>query len=84
MDESDDSLDEVVVEPKSYKGPHLNFPLTKPDLDMLINLFRKRKVSSSFFLFSHLGILIVLIYFFRLFLVQASCEICGWNIERGF
>jgi hypothetical protein len=42
-DESDDSLDEGIDEPKTYKGPHLTLPLDKPDLDMLINLFRKRK-----------------------------------------
>lgn len=43
LDESDDSLDEGIDEPKTYKGPHLNLPLEKQDLDMLINLFRKRK-----------------------------------------
>jgi serine/threonine-protein phosphatase with EF-hands len=43
LDESDDSLDECMVEPKSYKGPHLTLPLEKQDLDLLINLFRKRK-----------------------------------------
>lgn len=43
MDESDDSLDEGIDEPKTYKGPHLTVPLEKQDLDMLINLFRKRK-----------------------------------------
>lgn len=43
FDESDDSLDECADEPKKYRGPHLNLPLEKHDLDMLINLFRKRK-----------------------------------------
>lgn len=43
LDESDDSLDEGVDDPKTYKGPHLNLPLEKQDLDILINLFRKRK-----------------------------------------
>lgn len=43
VDESDDSLDEGVDDAKAYKGPHLNLPLEKSDLDMLINLFRKRK-----------------------------------------
>jgi serine/threonine-protein phosphatase with EF-hand domain len=43
LDESDDSLDEGVDDPKAYKGPHLNLPLEKQDLDILINLFRKRK-----------------------------------------
>ena len=43
MDESDESLDEGIDEPKAYKGPHLTLPLEKQDLDMLINLFRKRK-----------------------------------------
>lgn len=43
LDESDDSLDEGIDEPKTYKGPHLTLPLEKADLDMLINLFRKRK-----------------------------------------
>lgn len=42
-DESDDSLDEGIEDSKSYKGPHLSLPLEKQDLDMLINLFRKRK-----------------------------------------
>lgn len=42
LDESDDSLDEG-IEPSAYKGPHLSLPLEKTDLDMLINLFRKRK-----------------------------------------
>lgn len=41
VDESDDSLDES--ESKTYRGPHVNLPLEKKDLDMLINLFRKRK-----------------------------------------
>lgn len=43
LDESDDSLDEGIDDPKSYKGPHIKLPLEKQDLDMLINLFRKRK-----------------------------------------
>lgn len=43
LEESDDSLDEGADDPKTYKGPHLNLPLEKPDLDILINLFRKRK-----------------------------------------
>lgn len=42
-DESEDSLDEGIEDSKSYKGPHLSLPLEKQDLDMLINLFRKRK-----------------------------------------
>lgn len=42
-DESSDSLDEGIEEPRPYKGPHLTLPLEKQDLDMLINLFRKRK-----------------------------------------
>lgn len=43
LDESDDSLDEGIDEPKTYKGPQINLPLEKQDLDLLINLFRKRK-----------------------------------------
>lgn len=43
VDESDDSLDEGIDEPKKTKGPHLTLPLDKKDLDMLVNLFRKRK-----------------------------------------
>lgn len=39
----DESEDEVSDEPKTYKGPHLTLPLEKQDLDILINLFRKRK-----------------------------------------
>jgi serine/threonine-protein phosphatase with EF-hands len=42
LDESDDSLDEGIDEPKS-KGPSVKLPLQREDLDMLINLFRKRK-----------------------------------------
>jgi serine/threonine-protein phosphatase with EF-hand domain len=41
VDESDDSQDED--DPKANKGPQLKLPLEKTDLDMLINLFRKRK-----------------------------------------
>ena len=49
VDESDDSLDEVGIEApeKTYKGPHLTFPLKRADLDLLINLFRKKKVRCS-------------------------------------
>lgn len=43
FDESDDSLDEGIDEPRAYKGPTLSLPLEKQDLDLLINLFRKRK-----------------------------------------
>jgi serine/threonine-protein phosphatase with EF-hand domain len=43
MDESDDSLDEGGNDSKSYRGPHISLPLEKQDLDLLINLFRKRK-----------------------------------------
>jgi serine/threonine-protein phosphatase with EF-hand domain len=42
VDESDDSMDEGAEE-KTYRGPHISLPLEKTDLDMLINLFRKRK-----------------------------------------
>jgi len=43
VEESDDSLDENMPERKKYSGPHLHLPLEKQDLDLLINLFRKRK-----------------------------------------
>lgn len=43
VDESDDSVDEGIDEPKTNKTPQLSLPLDKKDLDMLINLFRKRK-----------------------------------------
>lgn len=43
VDESDESLDEGIDEPKTNKGLQLSLPLDKKDLDVLINLFRKRK-----------------------------------------
>lgn len=44
VDESEDSLDEGIEDSKaSPKAPHLSLPLDKKDLDMLVNLFRKRK-----------------------------------------
>lgn len=30
-------------EQRQYRGPHINFPLAKKDLDTLIDLFRKKK-----------------------------------------
>ncbi|CAD7081267.1 unnamed protein product [Hermetia illucens] len=43
-DESDDLSDEGICGPeRSYRGPHLNFPLQKKDIDTLIDLFRKKK-----------------------------------------
>lgn len=44
-DESDDMADEDITGPEKqpYRGPHINFPMTKKDLDTLIDLFRKKK-----------------------------------------
>lgn len=44
-DESDDLAEEGITGPERqpYRGPHINFPMTKKDLDMLIDLFRKKK-----------------------------------------
>uniref|UniRef100_A0A1B0CWS5 Uncharacterized protein n=1 Tax=Lutzomyia longipalpis TaxID=7200 RepID=A0A1B0CWS5_LUTLO len=44
-DESDELADEGISGPEklSYRGPHITFPLTKKDLDALIDLFRKKK-----------------------------------------
>lgn len=39
----DESEEEGIDEPKTHNGPQLKLPLEKQDLDMLINLFRKRK-----------------------------------------
>lgn len=49
-DESDDLEDEGAqnVE-KCYKGIHLNFPMKRQDLDLLIDSFRKKKVSNTIF-----------------------------------
>lgn len=47
-DESEDGGDEGITGPeRTYKGPHLTFPLQKKDIDILINLFRKKKVTTS-------------------------------------
>ncbi|GAB0087920.1 hypothetical protein DMENIID0001_022870 [Sergentomyia squamirostris] len=44
-DESDDLAEEGLSAPEkqTYRGPHITFPLTKKDLDTLIDLFRKKK-----------------------------------------
>lgn len=45
-DESDELADEGISAPeRAYRGPHLVFPLQKKDVDTLIELFRKKKVS---------------------------------------
>lgn len=46
-DESDDAEDEGMenVEQSGYKGINLTFPLKRSDLELLIDTFRKRKVS---------------------------------------
>lgn len=45
-DESEDAGDEGITGPeRTYKGPHMTFPLQKKDIDILINLFRKKKVT---------------------------------------
>lgn len=44
-DESEDAGDEGITGPeRTYKGPHMTFPLQKKDIEILINLFRKKKV----------------------------------------
>lgn len=44
-DESDDLAEEGISGPeRTYRGPHINFPIQKKDLDILIDLFRKKKV----------------------------------------
>ena len=43
-DESEDSSLQSVD--GGYKGIHISFPLTRTDLDALIDAFRKKKVSS--------------------------------------
>lgn len=44
-DESEDPGDEGITGPeRTYRGPHLTFPLQKKDIEILINLFRKKKV----------------------------------------
>lgn len=43
-DESDDLADEGICGPeRSYQGPHIKFPLDKKELDVIIDLFRKKK-----------------------------------------
>lgn len=45
-DESDELVDEGLCGPeKTYRGPHIVFPLQKKDVDVLIDFFRKKKVS---------------------------------------
>lgn len=51
-DESEDeeaelsySKEQQGAEKQPYRGPHINFPLAKPDLDTLIDLFRKKKAN---------------------------------------
>lgn len=43
-DESDDLADEGITGPeRTYRGPHIVFPLVKRDLEIIIELFRKKK-----------------------------------------
>uniref|UniRef100_A0A336KZ48 Serine/threonine-protein phosphatase with EF-hands n=1 Tax=Culicoides sonorensis TaxID=179676 RepID=A0A336KZ48_CULSO len=43
-DESDDLADEGLSGPeRTYRGPHIDFPMTRKDLDIIIDLFRKKK-----------------------------------------
>ncbi|XP_059618091.1 serine/threonine-protein phosphatase rdgC [Phlebotomus argentipes] len=44
-DESDELAEEGISGPEkmTYRGPHIAFPLTKRDLDAMIDLFRKKK-----------------------------------------
>lgn len=45
-DESDELADEGISGPeRAYRGPHLVFPLQKKDIDTLIEVFRKKKVT---------------------------------------
>ena len=46
-DESDELAEEGLCGPEhsNYRGPHIDFPLQKKDLDVIIDLFRKKKVS---------------------------------------
>lgn len=45
-DESDDFTDEYITSnERTYRGPHLTFPLQKKEINTLIDLFRKKKVS---------------------------------------
>lgn len=45
-DESDDVEEGLGLSgpDRGYRGPHLNFPLQRKDLDVLIDTFRKKKV----------------------------------------
>ncbi|XP_062711459.1 serine/threonine-protein phosphatase rdgC isoform X2 [Aedes albopictus] len=43
-DESDDLAEEGITGPeRSYQGPHIKFPLDKKELEVIIDLFRKKK-----------------------------------------
>lgn len=53
-DESDDEEDVLTHESKTYKGVHINFPLTKSDIDTLIDSFRRKKVSFLIFVINML------------------------------
>lgn len=47
-DESDELADEGITGPeRTYRGPHLIFPLQKKDIDTLIDVFRKKKVTTE-------------------------------------
>ncbi|XP_063696667.1 serine/threonine-protein phosphatase rdgC isoform X2 [Culicoides brevitarsis] len=44
VDESDDMAEEGMEGPeRTYRGPHINFPMQRKDLDIIIDLFRKKK-----------------------------------------
>lgn len=44
-DESDELAEEGITGPeRTYRGPHITFPLQKKDIDTLIEFFRKKKV----------------------------------------
>lgn len=49
FDESDFNDDGVYRSDKNYDGPHLKFPLIKKDVVLLIDVFRKKKVSTTWF-----------------------------------
>lgn len=54
-DESDELAEEGITGPeRTYRGPHITFPLQKKDIDTLIEFFRKKKV----YLYPHHGTIV--------------------------